>query len=90
MFMWMGSVRQAKDRFERSLATVHNLFHRLLKCILKLGDDIIAPRDPKFRTMHYRLRNPRFFSFFNRCVGAIDGTHVPMVVPLDKFIHVTP
>jgi len=28
-----------------------------------------------------------FFPFFNGCVGAIDGTHVPMVVPSDKFIQ---
>jgi hypothetical protein len=91
MFLWMvgaaQSVRQAEDRFERSLATVHNLFHRVLKCVIKLGDDIIAPRDPLFRTMHDRLQNRRFFPFFNGCIGAIDGTHVPMVVPSDKFIQ---
>ena len=49
---------------------VHNLFHRVLKCVLKLGDDIIAPRDPQFRTMHDRLRNRRFFSVLQRmCRG---------------------
>jgi hypothetical protein len=28
------SVRQAEDRFERSLGTVHNLFYKVLNCVL--------------------------------------------------------
>jgi hypothetical protein len=37
MFLWMvgvpQSVRQAEDRFERSLGIVHSMFHRVLKCV---------------------------------------------------------
>ena len=66
LFLWVlgapQSVRQAEDRFERSLATVHSLLHRVLKVVLKLGADIIKPRDPQFRTRHPRVRNPRFYS----------------------------
>jgi hypothetical protein len=91
MFLWIvgapQSVRQAEDRFERSLGTVHNLFYRVLKCVLKLADDIIKPRDPHFRTRHPRVRNPRFYPFFKDCIGVIDGTHIPLVVPTDKFVQ---
>jgi hypothetical protein len=91
MFLWMvgapQSVRQAEDRFERSLGTVHNLFYKVLKCMLKLATDIIKPQDPQFRTVHPRLRNRRFYPFFNDCVGAIDGTHIPVVVPNDMFVQ---
>jgi hypothetical protein len=77
------SVRQVDDRFERSLGTVHNMFDKVLKCVVKLAVDIIKPLDPQFTRIHPRLRNPRFYPFFKDCVGTIDGTHVPCVVPND-------
>ena len=59
MLLWMlGApqlVRQAKDRFERSLGTVHN-FEKVLQSVVKLTADIIKPVDPEFRTIHPRLR----------------------------------
>jgi hypothetical protein len=49
MFLWMvgapQSVRQAEDRFERSLGTIHNMFYKVLNCVRLLADDIIKPRD---------------------------------------------
>jgi len=90
MFLWMlgapQSFRQAEDRFERSLGTVSNMLNKVLKCMVKLAADIIKPLDPQFRTMHPRLRNPRFYPYFKDCIGGIDGTHVPCVVPNDKFV----
>jgi hypothetical protein len=89
IFFWVcgapQSVRQARNRFERSLATVHNLFYKVLKCMVALADDIITPRDPTFSTVHPRLQQFRFSPEFSECIGAIDGTHIPVVVPHDKF-----
>jgi hypothetical protein len=59
----------------------------MMKCVLKLGDDIIKPRDPEFRRRHPRLSNPRFYPEFKNCIGAIDGSHIPCVVPTDKFVQ---
>ncbi|XP_072151744.1 uncharacterized protein [Setaria viridis] len=91
MFLWMvgapQSVRQAENRLERSLETVHHNFDKVLKCIIKLAADIIKLLDPEFRTMHRRLQNPRFFPHFNNCIGAIDGTHIPVVVPSNKVVQ---
>jgi hypothetical protein len=81
------SVRQADDRFERSLGTVHNNFEKVLQYVVKLAVDIIKPVDPEFRTIHPRLRNSRFHPFFNNCIGALDGTHIPCVVPSDKVVQ---
>ena len=83
----LQSVRQAEDRFERSLGTVHNNFEKVLQCVIKLAADIIKPVDREFRTIHHRLRNPRFHPFFNNCIGALDGTHIPCVVPSDKVVQ---
>lgn len=73
LFLWVlgapQSVRQAEDRFERSLGTVHNLFYRVLKPMIKLATDIIKPCDPQFRTRHPRVRNPRFYPEFKNCIG---------------------
>jgi hypothetical protein len=68
MFLWMlgssQSVRQAEDRFERSMATVSHNFNRVLKCVVRLAADIIKPEDPEFKEMHSRLRSHRFYPHF--------------------------
>jgi hypothetical protein len=91
MFLWilgaLQSVRQADDRFERSLATVHSMFYRVLKCVVKYADDIIKSRDPEFTIRHRRVMNRRFYPEFKDCIGAIDGSHMPYVVPADKFVQ---
>jgi hypothetical protein len=91
MFLWMcgapQSVRQAEDIFERSLGTVHNMFHKVLASLLKLASNIIKPRDPQFTTLHGRLRNPRFYPYFNDCIAAIDGTHIPVQVSKDLLVQ---
>ena len=55
----------------------------------KLAVDIIKPKDPQFRTVHPRLQAPRFTPFFDSCIGAIDGTHIPVVVPTSKVVQHT-
>ena len=88
MFLWMcgsqQSMRQADNRFERSLETCSRNFDKVLECVVKLAADIIKPRDPEFRTVHQRLRSARFSLYFDNCIGAIDGTHVPVTVPTEK------
>jgi hypothetical protein len=91
MFLWMlgssQSVRQAEDRFERSMATVSHNFHRVLKCVVRLAADIIRPKDPEFKELHPRLRRRRFYPHFRDCIGAIDGTHVRCIVPQDVYMQ---
>ncbi|WVZ60458.1 hypothetical protein U9M48_010475 [Paspalum notatum var. saurae] len=91
MFLWMvgasQSVRQVDNRLQRSLETVHRNFEKVLKCLVKLAADIIRPVDPEFKTIHRRLQCPRFKPHFNDCIGAIDGTHVEVVVPKDKMVQ---
>ena len=55
--------------------------------MVKLAADIIKPVDPEFRTIHPRLTNPRFHPFFNNLIGALDGTHIPCVVPSNKLVQ---
>ena len=58
----------------------------MLACLCKLAADIIRPKDPRFRAMHERLQSPRFAPFFDKCIGALDGTHVKVVVPTNQVV----
>jgi len=62
MFLWMvgapQSVRQAENRFERSMESVLAMFSKVLKCLVNLAAYIIKPVDPQFRTMHPRQQQP--------------------------------
>lgn len=90
MFLWIvgspQSVRQADNCLRRSLETVSRTFNRVLTCLLRLAHDIIVPKDPTFSEVHPNLENPAFWSHFNDCIGAIDGTHVNVVVPKIKRV----
>ena len=91
MFLWVlgapQSVRQAEDRLIRSLETISRTFDAVLTCVLRLAPDIIKPKDPEFSEVHPNLENPDFWPHFNNCIGAIDGTHVKVVVPKSKRIQ---
>jgi len=90
IFLWMlgdcQSVRQAKERFERSLGTISRIFNKVLICVDRLAADILKPVDPTFSTMHDTLRSPRFYPYFKDCIGAIDGTHIPLIVSSNLFV----
>lgn len=50
----------------------------------KLAADVIKPKDPTFSMVHRKLQEPRFWPHFRNCLGAIDGTHIPVTVPSTK------
>ncbi|CAO2149373.1 unnamed protein product, partial [Urochloa humidicola] len=91
MFLWMvggqQSFRTVQHILTRSTGTIHKNFVKVLECLVKLSDNILTPRDPEFRTIHPKLQEARFHGLFNNCIGAIDGTHIPCIVPSDKVIE---
>ena len=91
LFLWIcgapQSLRQVEDRFTRSLETICRKFDKVLESVNKLAVDVIKPKDPEFENMHRRLQSPRFTPFFDNCIGAIDGTHIPVVVPSNKVVQ---
>jgi hypothetical protein len=68
VFLWIcgapQSARQSRDKFERSLGTIHSHFHKVLKYMVAFTADIIQPRDPDFKHMHTKLVDSRFFPEF--------------------------
>jgi hypothetical protein len=72
MFLWIvgapQSIRQAEDRFKRSMETITRTFNKVLTCVLRLAKDIIVPKDPTFSEVHPHLENPSFLPHFNDCI----------------------
>jgi hypothetical protein len=77
-------VRQAENRFERSMETVSRKFHHVLSCVLKLAIDIIRPKDSTFSSVHHKVAKHKSAPAFNNAIGAIDGTHVKVIIPFSK------
>jgi hypothetical protein len=71
-----------KNVFSHSTETVSRKFNEVLDSITLLAADVIKATDPQFRTVHPRLQEARFWPHFKDCIGAIDGSHIPVTVPL--------
>ncbi|XLR38654.1 hypothetical protein S83_023314, partial [Arachis hypogaea] len=82
-----GSIRNAEERFQHSGETISRQFHYVLDAVCKLAQHIIQPTDPQFTDTPVKIKNDeRYYPYFKNCIGAIDGTHIPVVVPADKKI----
>jgi len=88
MFLWMVGppepVRQAEDKFTRSMETISRKFNHVLDCVWRLANDIIKPKDSEFGSVHPKLGNHKYAPLFNNAIGAIDGTHIRVIVPGNK------
>ncbi|KAH9714534.1 DDE Tnp4 domain-containing protein [Citrus sinensis] len=78
-------VRVVAERFQRSPETVFTHFKRVLKAFCHLANHIIKPKPQGEAPLEIR-NNPNFFPYFEKCIGAIDGTHIAAWSPAQKQI----
>jgi hypothetical protein len=82
IFIWTcghdAAVREAKDRFERSLDTISRKCSLMSQIMNTWSNTIIVPSDPLYNGVHIELQP--FAPHFDGCIGAIDGTHIPVEV----------
>jgi hypothetical protein len=78
---------EVKNRFQRSKETISRKFNEVLDCVYQMAKEIVKPKDPNFITTHQNLLSDRYVPHFNNCIGAIDGTHIPVVVPASKVVQ---
>ena len=73
------STRQAAERWQHSPRTISRVFHDVTDGLLHLKNAYILGLKPKTSSciLHSSRRNP----FFKHCIGAIDGVHVPVIIP---------
>ncbi|KAG5223809.1 protein ALP [Salix suchowensis] len=59
----------------------------VLKALRLFAIDIIKPTDPDFTNTPIQIAmNPRFMPHFKNCIGAIDGTHVRVMISPENQI----
>ncbi|WVZ64601.1 hypothetical protein U9M48_014096, partial [Paspalum notatum var. saurae] len=86
MFLWAcgsgQSLRQIQDRFERSLDSICRKMGNVANVMFDFAQTVIAPKDPNYTQVHPRLL--RYAPYFDGCIGALDGTHIPARINHDS------
>uniref|UniRef100_A0A803MZC3 Transposase n=1 Tax=Chenopodium quinoa TaxID=63459 RepID=A0A803MZC3_CHEQI len=78
----VASNREAQERFQHSGETISRVFKEVLDATQGLSRDILRPRDPEFKEIPNQIANDtRYMPYFKDCIGAIDGTHMDVIVP---------
>lgn len=77
------SMRKLAERFQRSTETIDRTYHKVMQCFLvkDLYNSVIQPalEDPPIPdSIQY---NHYYFPWFKDCIGAVDGTHIPVSPP---------
>nr|POE45410.1 hypothetical protein CFP56_61256 [Quercus suber] len=73
--------RLTANRFQHSLETIQRRFQRALHAIHALGCLIIRPDADAVELPHSLRGNEKYYPWFEKCVGAIDGTHISASAP---------
>ena len=82
IFVWtlaqQAGCRLGKDRFERAISTISCKMTEMAELFTRFADKIIGPLDPTYSSVHEDLRE--FEPYFDGCIGALDGTHIDVIV----------
>jgi hypothetical protein len=73
--------RQACELFQHSLDTIHNALHQVKYSILFVKDRLMRPYAGLNQPVSDIIsNNPKFWPYFRDCIGAVDGSHIPIQV----------
>ena len=76
-----------QERFQHSGEIVSRWFNIVLDDVCPMAIDFLKPSDPTFRRVLTKIKDDnRYQPYFKDCIGAIDGTHIPVVVSQSKQI----
>ncbi|XP_042426229.1 uncharacterized protein LOC122014111 [Zingiber officinale] len=78
-------VRFVKRRFCHSTQTINFYFHEVLKAMLKFSKEIIVPTQGN--QISHDTRHKRLREVFKGAIGALDGTLVHAIVPINEQVR---
>ncbi|XP_058733700.1 protein ALP1-like [Vicia villosa] len=92
MFLWScahsETNRNIQNKFGKSGETVSRKFSEVLESVCLLAKEIVKPPDFNFEEIPSKIRDDnRYWPHFQGCIGAIDGTHIPAIVPTKDQIR---
>ncbi|PLW16380.1 hypothetical protein PCASD_24228 [Puccinia coronata f. sp. avenae] len=76
-----------QQQFQQSASTISGIINQLVKDIAshkKLIQTFIHLPDENTKTPEEIKENPKFSPYFDDCIGAVDGSHIPVFVPNQK------
>jgi hypothetical protein len=74
-----ASYTMVREHFQYSPRTITRIFHEVLRILS--GPFYREMVKPSTAEVQDKVRsNKRFFPYFRNCVGAVDGTHIPIAV----------
>ncbi|XP_062074956.1 uncharacterized protein LOC133778963 [Humulus lupulus] len=76
--------RMIQEHFQHSCETVSRQFSNVLEKMSMLALDEIRPPENFDEVPYYIRNNPTYWPYFKDCIGAIEGTHVRVSLPVDK------
>ncbi|KAL0010327.1 hypothetical protein SO802_005435 [Lithocarpus litseifolius] len=77
-------MRPVGDRFQHSTEIVRHKFHRVLRAVHTYGQHLIK-LDPNVVGLPEHMQsNNKYYPWFERSIGAIDGTHISARPPTER------
>ncbi|KAI3454827.1 hypothetical protein Pfo_011490 [Paulownia fortunei] len=78
--------KMLQERFQHSGETISRHFNTVLKALMNFSILVIVA--PSFEQIpNYIRNNPKYWSHFKGCIGAIDGIHVHVIPTNEQLVY---
>lgn len=78
------SNRVTAERWQHSGSTISLIVHEVAECFSNCKEILFVKPKPGDPVQPEILNNPLRFPFFANCIGALDGTQIPAIVPAEE------
>jgi hypothetical protein len=75
--------RETCERWQHSGETISKIVHEVSDALLGCGYVIYKPAKVGDPTPSHISNSAKFSPYFNDCIGALDGSHIPAIIPLE-------
>ncbi|XP_017970384.1 PREDICTED: uncharacterized protein LOC108660642 [Theobroma cacao] len=92
LFLWTcahnETNRNVQNKYEKSAETVRRKFGEVLDSLCLLANEIVKASDFQYVEVPSKIKNDRrYWPYFQGCIGAIDGSHVLAIPPVNDQIR---
>ena len=75
--------RQIKERWQHSGSTISKIIHEASDALIRCSSIVFQPAIVGAPVPSQIATSAKFTPFFDDCIGALDGTHIPALVPIE-------